>query len=56
MEKIKGIIPPVITPLLDNEHIDYEGAARLLDRMIEGGVSALFLLGTTGESQSIAMH
>lgn len=56
MKKIKGIIPPMVTPLLDNDHIDYEGADRIADRMIAGGVSAIFLLGTTGESQSIAMH
>lgn len=56
MNIIKGIIPPMVTPLLDNEHIDVEGAKRVADHMIEGGVSALFLLGTTGESQSISMH
>ena len=56
MEKIKGIITPLVTPLLDNEHLDVEGAGRLADHVIDGGVSAIFLLGTTGESQSIAMH
>lgn len=56
MKKIKGIIPPMVTPLLDNEHLDVEGAKRIADHMIDGGVSAIFLLGTTGESQSIAMH
>lgn len=56
MKKIKGIIPPMVTPLIDNGHIDYDGAKRIADNMIEAGVSAIFLLGTTGESQSIAMH
>lgn len=56
MKKIKGIIPPMVTPLLDNGTLDVEGAKRIADRMIDGGVSAIFLLGTTGESQSIAMH
>ena len=45
----------MVTPLLDNDHIDMEGAKRVADHMIDGGVSAIFLLGTTGESQSIAM-
>lgn len=49
MEKIKGIIPPMVTPLLDNDHLDVEGAKRIADHMIEGGVSGIFLLGTTGE-------
>lgn len=56
MKKIKGIIPPMVTPLLDGTHIDVEGAKRVADNMIDAGVSAIFLLGTTGESQSIAMH
>ena len=56
MKKIKGILPPMVTPLLDNGTIDYEGARRIADRMMDAGVSAIFLLGTTGESQSIAMH
>ena len=56
MEKIKGIVPPMVTPLLDNMRIDYEGADRIAGRMIDAGVAGIFILGTTGESQSIAMH
>lgn len=56
MDKVKGIIVPMVTPLLDDETLDMEGAYRIADNLIEGGVSAIFLLGTTGESQSIAMH
>ncbi|MBQ7194805.1 MAG: dihydrodipicolinate synthase family protein [Bacteroidales bacterium] len=52
--KIKGIITPMVTPLLDNDTIDAEGARALADHLIEGGVSAIFLLGTTGEAQSIS--
>jgi 4-hydroxy-tetrahydrodipicolinate synthase len=49
---IKGIIPPMITPIKDDK-IDFEGTARLVDHIINGGVHALFLLGTTGEAQSL---
>jgi len=56
MKKLKGIIPPMVTPLLENNTLDLEGAYRIADNMINAGVSAIFLLGTTGESQSIAMH
>ena len=56
MDKIRGIIPPMVTPLLDNGTIDREGAKRIADNMIDAGVAAVFLLGTTGEAQSIAMH
>lgn len=53
MELIKGIIPPMITPLKSNDHLDCEGAVRLTEHMIAGGVHAIFLLGTTGEAQSL---
>ena len=46
----------MVTPLLDNDHLDVEGTKRVADHMVEGGVSAIFLLGTTGESQSISMR
>lgn len=51
---LRGIIPPVITPLIDNTTIDEEGLCRLLDHMIKGGVHGLFLLGTTGEATSLS--
>ena len=56
MKKIQGIIPPMITPLLDEATIDEAGAKRIADRMIDAGVAAIFILGTTGESQSISMR
>ena len=53
MEKLKGIIPPMITPLKGNDELDREGTIRLVEHMIAGGVHALFLLGTTGEAQNL---
>ncbi|MDO5554198.1 MAG: dihydrodipicolinate synthase family protein [Planctomycetia bacterium] len=46
---IRGIVTPVVTPLLDREKLDLASLERLTNRLIDGGVSALFLLGTTGE-------
>ena len=54
-KKIRGIIPPMVTPLLSGDVLDKEGAARIVEHMIGGGVHAIFLLGTTGEAQSISM-
>lgn len=53
MQKIQGIIPPMITPLKGNDELDREGAVRLIEHMLKGGVHALFILGTTGEAQSL---
>jgi len=51
---LKGIVPPMIIPLLDNDTLDKEGTLRLIDHIIAGGVHGLFLLGTTGEAQSLS--
>lgn len=49
-----GIIPPLVTPLKDNETIDVESLERLIEHLISGGVHGLFILGTTGEEQSLS--
>ena len=54
MKTIKGIIPPMITPLKGDDQIDCEGTVRLTEHILAGGVHALFLLGTTGEAQSLS--
>lgn len=51
--KLRGIIPPMVTPLRGNDELDREGTVRLTEHLIAGGVHALFLLGTTGEAQSL---
>jgi len=49
MALIKGVIVPLLTPLLANGGIDEKGLAQLVEYVIEGGVSAIFLLGSCGE-------
>lgn len=51
---LKGIIPPLVTPLLDNDTLDIKGLENLIERLIAGGVHGLFILGTTGEAQSVS--
>jgi len=51
---LRGIIPPVITPLLAQNELDQTGLERLVDYMISGGVHGLFILGTTGEGPSLS--
>ena len=51
---LKGIIPPVITPLVDNNKLDVKGLEKLLEKLVTGGVHGLFLLGTTGEAPSLS--
>lgn len=51
---LRGIVPPLVTPLADNDTLDIPGLERLIERLIKGGVHGLFILGTTGEAQSIS--
>jgi len=44
----------MVTPLRDRDTLDVEGLERLIEHMIEGGVSGIFALGTTGEAPSLS--
>ena len=51
---LSGIIPPLVTPLKNNETLDVESLENLIEHLIRGGVHGLFILGTTGEEQSLS--
>ena len=51
---LRGIIPPLVTPLMDRDTIDESGTERLLEHVIAGGVAGVFILGTTGEAPSLS--
>ncbi|HRZ98584.1 MAG TPA: dihydrodipicolinate synthase family protein, partial [Paludibacter sp.] len=53
---LRGIVPPLVTPLLDNNTLDVEGLERLIEHVIAGGVHGIFILGTTGEAQSLSFE
>ena len=56
MSRLTGIVPPMVTPLLDRDHLDVAGLERLLEHILAGGVNGLFILGTTGEGPSLSYH
>ncbi|MEQ1861597.1 MAG: dihydrodipicolinate synthase family protein [Chthoniobacteraceae bacterium] len=51
---LTGIVPPLATPLLAGDQLDTAGLDRLIEHVLAGGVSGLFLLGTTGEGPSLS--
>lgn len=51
---VKGVIPPVITPLISNTTIDVQGLEKLIEHLVTGGVHGIFILGTTGEAPSLS--
>src|SRR5712692_7269866 len=46
---IRGIVPPVATPLRANEDLDLPRLRWFLDHLIESGVHGVFVLGTNSE-------
>ncbi len=51
---LRGIVPPMVTPLEDHDTLDVEGLERLVEHLIDGGVHGLFILGTSGEAPSLS--
>ncbi|MCK4925847.1 dihydrodipicolinate synthase family protein [Candidatus Aerophobetes bacterium] len=49
MEKLEGVIVPIVSPLKEDESIDEEGVEQLVNYSIDNGVTAILVLGTTGE-------
>lgn len=52
---IKGVIPPMVTPLLSDNNLDIHGIPKFVEHLILGGVHGIFILGTTGEAASLSV-
>lgn len=44
----------MVTPLVGRDELDIAGLERLIEHILSGGVSGLFILGTTGEGPSLS--
>lgn len=51
---LKGIIPPIVTPLISNTELDSAGLKNLINHILNGGVHGIFALGTTGEATNLS--
>jgi len=47
--ELKGIIPPIITPMNADESVNIDELRNQIERQLEGGVHGLFPFGTNGE-------
>ena len=48
-QKFFGIVPPISTPVDENERVDEKALRLLVDRCIEKGLQGIFVAGTNGE-------
>ncbi|MFW6170878.1 MAG: dihydrodipicolinate synthase family protein [Planctomycetota bacterium] len=51
---LRGIVPPMVTPLSGYDTLNVEGLERLIEHLLAGGVHGLFILGTSGEAPSLS--
>ena len=54
MKKIEGVIVPLITPFKDGK-VDFKSYERLVNNLIDEGVSGIIPLATTGEMPTISV-
>ena len=53
-QPLRGIVPPMVTPLNSIDSLDVEGTEKLVEHILAAPVTGLFILGTTGEFSSIS--
>lgn len=53
MSKIKGVFPVLITPMLEDGAIDWDGFRKNIEHFIEEGVAGIAINGSTGEFVSL---
>lgn len=54
LRPLRGVVPPLVTPLLGRDELDRAGLERLIERVIGGGCAGVFVLGSTGEAQALS--
>ncbi|MEU6219263.1 dihydrodipicolinate synthase family protein [Streptomyces sp. NPDC047022] len=47
---LTGVVPPVCTPLTPDREVDVPSLIGLVDHLVDGGVDALFVLGSSSEA------
>lgn len=55
-KKYHGVIPPILTPVDEEERVDEESFRKLIDRCIEGGLHGIFVAGTNGETMALTQQ
>lgn len=54
--RIRGIVPPLPTPLTSSGEVDASAFHRIFDHLVEGGAHGAFVLGSTGELASLTVN
>jgi 4-hydroxy-tetrahydrodipicolinate synthase len=54
MKKFRGTGVAIVTPFKNDSSVDFSSLGRVINHVIEGGVSYIVALGTTGEAPTIS--
>ncbi len=54
MKKFKGVGVAIVTPFKNDSSIDFSALGRVINHIIKGGVNYIVVMGTTGESATLA--
>lgn len=55
MKRLTGIVVPIVTPLTDDDAIDVASTRKLVEHVIDGGLTCLYPCGTTGEMMYLSV-
>ncbi len=55
MQKLYGVVVPIVTPLTEDDQIDVRSVENLVDHCLDGGLQCLYPCGTTGEMMYLSL-
>lgn len=56
MKLVRGVLPAIVTPMNKDESLNFNEAARQVNRQIDAGVQGVFCLGTNGEFYALSYN
>jgi len=51
--RLAGVIPPLVTPLTEDEEVEAAAVGPVIEHVLAGGVHGVFILGTMGEGATL---
>ena len=52
-KKVYGVVPPIVTPVDENEKVDEKAFRKLINRCIDKGIHGIFVCGSNGECMGL---
>ena len=56
MQKLYGVVVPIVTPLTEDDQVDVRSIENLVDHCLDGGLQCMYPCGTTGEMMYLTLE